>query len=146
MRVGIDTGGTFTDLVLVADDGQTLRRKVPSTPSDPAEALVGGLRRALEAAGGAPPSAIAHGTTVATNAMLEQRFQALALLTTRGFRHVLEIARPTPRLGRRAAEAELGGLEDVPQALGRDSHVVLRLGLAGVQRARSKRAQLVKAD
>jgi len=93
VRVGIDTGGTFTDLVLVGDDGRTLRLKVPSTPSDPAEALVGGLRRALETAGGGRPSAVAHGTTVATNAMLEQRFQALALLTTRGFRHVLEIAR-----------------------------------------------------
>jgi N-methylhydantoinase A len=93
VRVGIDTGGTFTDLVLLDDDGRALRLKVPSTPSDPAEALVEGLRRALAAAGGARPSAVAHGTTVATNAMLEQRFHALALLTTRGFRHVLEVAR-----------------------------------------------------
>jgi len=93
VRVGIDTGGTFTDLVLVGGDGHALRLKVPSTPSDPAEALVEGLRQAMEAAGGARPGGVAHGTTVATNAMLEQRFPALALLTTRGFRHVLEIAR-----------------------------------------------------
>jgi N-methylhydantoinase A len=92
VRVGIDTGGTFTDLVVLGDDGRALRLKVPSTPSDPAEALVDGLRRALDAVGGAP-TGIAHGTTVATNAMLEQRFPALALLTTGGFRHVLEIAR-----------------------------------------------------
>jgi N-methylhydantoinase A len=93
VRVGIDTGGTFTDLVLIGDDGRAVRLKVPSTPSDPAEALVEGLRRALDAAGGTLPSSVAHGTTVATNAMLEQRFHALALLTTRGFRHVLEVAR-----------------------------------------------------
>jgi N-methylhydantoinase A len=93
VRVGIDTGGTFTDLVLLDDDGHAMRLKVPSTPPDPAQALVDGLRRALEAAGGDRPTAIAHGTTVATNAMLEQRFPALALLTTQGFRHVLEIAR-----------------------------------------------------
>ena len=71
MRVGIDTGGTFTDLVLLGDDGRTLRLKVPSTPSDPAEALVDGLRRALEAAGGAHPSGVAmiQGYDVKTGAL-----------------------------------------------------------------------------
>lgn len=94
MRVGIDTGGTFTDLVLLDDNGRAQRLKVPSTPADPALALIDGLRLLLAAApGGAAPSAVAHGTTVATNAMLEERFHALALITTAGFRHVLEIAR-----------------------------------------------------
>jgi N-methylhydantoinase A len=93
VRVGIDTGGTFTDLVLIDAGGATVRLKVPSTPADPALALVEAVRRVLELVPGAVPEAVAHGTTVATNAMLEERFQGLALVTTRGFRHVLEIAR-----------------------------------------------------
>ena len=90
VRVGIDTGGTFTDLVLLDETGRATRLKVPSTPDDPARALVDGLGQVLD---GAVPAAVAHGTTVATNALLEERFQTLALVTTRGFRHVLEIAR-----------------------------------------------------
>jgi N-methylhydantoinase A len=93
VRVGIDTGGTFTDLVLIDADGGTVRLKVPSTPADPALALIEAVRRVLELVPGAVPESVAHGTTVATNAMLEERFQDLALVTTRGFRHVLEIAR-----------------------------------------------------
>jgi N-methylhydantoinase A len=93
VRVGIDTGGTFTDLVSLDEEGNSRRLKVPSTPGDPARALIDGLGRALAMAGGEPLQAVAHGTTVATNALLEERFQRLALLTTRGFRHVLEIAR-----------------------------------------------------
>jgi N-methylhydantoinase A len=93
VRVGIDTGGTFTDLVLLEESGRATQLKVPSTPDDPARALVGGLRQMLATMGGARVASIAHGTTVATNAMLEERFHSLALITTRGFRHVLEIAR-----------------------------------------------------
>jgi N-methylhydantoinase A len=94
VRVGIDTGGTFTDLVSLDEQGNLSRLKIPSTPGDPARALIEGLGRTLQAAGGGGRlEAVAHGTTVATNAMLEQRFQSLALVTTRGFRHVLEIAR-----------------------------------------------------
>ena len=92
-RVGIDTGGTFTDIVLLEASGKTVRLKVPSTPSDPAQALIEGLRRIIRLAPDGTPEAVAHGTTVATNALLEERFQTLALVTTRGFRHVLEIAR-----------------------------------------------------
>jgi N-methylhydantoinase A len=92
-RLGIDTGGTFTDLVLLEASGRTARLKVPSTPGDPALALIDGVRRMLALVPGVEPEAVAHGTTVATNAMLEERFRTLALVTTRGFRHVLEIAR-----------------------------------------------------
>jgi len=92
-RIGIDTGGTFTDLVLLEDSGRAVQLKLPSTPDDPARALVEGVQRVLEAAGGGDVAAVAHGTTVATNAMLQEQFSALALITTRGFRHVLEIAR-----------------------------------------------------
>jgi N-methylhydantoinase A len=93
VRVGIDTGGTFTDLVSLDGEGRSRRLKVPSTPGDPARALIEGLGQALAMAGGERLEAVAHGTTVATNALLEERFQSLALITTRGFRHVLEIAR-----------------------------------------------------
>jgi N-methylhydantoinase A len=92
-RIGVDTGGTFTDLVLLDEAGSASRLKVPSTPADPARALVDGVRQVLAVAAGVVTEAVAHGTTVATNAMLEERFHALALVTTRGFRHVLEIAR-----------------------------------------------------
>jgi N-methylhydantoinase A len=92
-RIGVDTGGTFTDLVLLDEAGRAARLKVASTPADPARALLDGVRQVLELAAGATPEAVAHGTTVATNAMLEERFHTLALVTTRGFRHVLEIAR-----------------------------------------------------
>jgi N-methylhydantoinase A len=88
LRVGVDTGGTFTDLVVLDETGRATQFKVPSTPDDPARALVEGVSRVAGDIG-----SIAHGTTVATNAMLEERFSELALITTRGFRHVLEIAR-----------------------------------------------------
>jgi N-methylhydantoinase A/oxoprolinase/acetone carboxylase beta subunit len=85
MRVGADTGGTFTDLV--APDGRVA--KVLSTPADPGE----GVRAGLEALGGGRPSLLAHGTTVATNALLERRGARVALVTTKGFADVIEIAR-----------------------------------------------------
>src|SRR6185503_17688193 len=80
-----DTGGTFTDLV--TGDGRVV--KVPSTPDDPARAV----RAAVEAAGGGAPELLAHGTTVATNALLEGRGRPVALVATRGFADVIEIAR-----------------------------------------------------
>ena len=85
MRVGVDTGGTFTDLV--ADDGRIA--KVPSTPSDPGDAV----RRAIAAITTTLPDVLAHGTTVATNALLERALGAVALVTNRGFADVIEIAR-----------------------------------------------------
>ena len=91
LRIGIDTGGTFTDLVLLEDTGRATQLKVPSTPDDPARALIAAVRAARPTGG--VIASVAHGTTVATNAMLEERFHSLALVTTRGFRHVLEIAR-----------------------------------------------------
>ena len=86
MRVGSDTGGTFTDLV--GEDGTVL--KVPSTPHDPGEAVRGGLARLI---GGEGPDVLAHGTTVATNALLERRGAVTALVTNEGFADVVEIAR-----------------------------------------------------
>jgi N-methylhydantoinase A len=93
LRIGIDTGGTFTDVVAVNEaTGEVRSTKTPSTPDDPSRALLDGIHKVLEGLSGSP-SAIHHGTTVATNALLEERFSSLGLITTRGFRHVLEIAR-----------------------------------------------------
>ncbi|HZP31011.1 MAG TPA: hydantoinase/oxoprolinase family protein [Acidimicrobiia bacterium] len=85
MLVGVDTGGTFTDLVTA----EGLVVKVPSTPDDPSRAV----RAALDAAGAGTPDLLAHGTTVATNALLEGRGSPVALVATRGFADVVEIAR-----------------------------------------------------
>jgi len=89
-RVGSDTGGTFTDLVL--DDGRIA--KVPSTPTDPREALAHGLAE-LGVSPGGPESidVLTHGTTVATNALLERRGARVALITNEGFADLIEIAR-----------------------------------------------------
>ncbi|HEX8917102.1 MAG TPA: hydantoinase/oxoprolinase family protein, partial [Chloroflexota bacterium] len=92
-RVGIDTGGTFTDVVAIDEQsGDVFSTKTPSTPDDPSRGLLEGIHKVLRHRDGLP-SGIYHGTTVATNALLEERFSSLGLITTRGFRHVLEIAR-----------------------------------------------------
>jgi N-methylhydantoinase A/oxoprolinase/acetone carboxylase beta subunit len=85
VQVGVDTGGTFTDLV--GDDGRVT--KVPSVPADPAAAVVDALARG----GTHRPELLAHGTTVATNALLEGRGGRVALVTNEGFADVIEIAR-----------------------------------------------------
>ncbi|HEX2729342.1 MAG TPA: hydantoinase/oxoprolinase family protein [Rubrobacteraceae bacterium] len=90
VRLGIDVGGTFTDLVALGD-GALITAKVPSTPKDQSEGVMNAIRSSeVEAASVA---ALAHGMTVATNALLERRGAKMALVTTEGFRDVLEIAR-----------------------------------------------------
>lgn len=94
-RLGVDVGGTFTDLVLVGPDGRALTRKVLSSTGDYAEAIVRGARELMAAAGIGPAEVaeLIHGTTVATNAILERRGARTGLLTTEGFRDLLEIGR-----------------------------------------------------
>ena len=89
VRIGIDTGGTFTDVVAVDPSGHVFSTKVPSSPSDPAAAFM----RAIEKVGAEAIADVAHGTTVATNALLEDDFGGLGLITTEGFRALLEIGR-----------------------------------------------------
>ena len=102
LRIGIDTGGTFTDVVAVDEtSGEMFTTKTPSTPGDPSMGVLDGIRKILELIARATPAphaapavaAVSHGTTVATNALLQERFPGLGLITTQGFRHVLEIAR-----------------------------------------------------
>src|SRR5229473_429459 len=95
-RIGIDTGGTFTDIVAVdAACGAIHVTKVSSTPANPAIGLGRGVHRILDdmGAGVADVGGLAHGTTVATNALLQGRIDGLGLIVTEGFRHILEIAR-----------------------------------------------------
>jgi N-methylhydantoinase A len=92
-RAGVDIGGTFTDIVLLGDDGSRYTKKVSSTVDDYARAIVDGLA-ALFAEIGAEPAGIVellHGTTVASNAILELKGAKTGLITTKGFRDVLEI-------------------------------------------------------
>jgi N-methylhydantoinase A len=94
--VAIDIGGTFTDIALQdLATGQSWTAKTPSTPRDPSEAFLIGLRLAVEAAqrDAAEIGRVLHGTTVATNMILEGKAAPAALITTEGFRHVLEIGR-----------------------------------------------------
>jgi len=91
VRLGVDVGGTFTDLVTVDDDGVLRFAKVPSVPADPAAAVMDAVADAALRAD--QVHRFAHGTTVATNALLERRGASTALVTTRGFRDVIEIGR-----------------------------------------------------
>src|SRR5881296_4169062 len=133
-RVGVDVGGTFTDLVAFRPDGTLEIRKVASTPTDPSM----GLFRALEALG--PPSSVpidvlVHGSTVATNALLERRGARVVLVTTAGFEDVLWLRRqdraalydlardhPPPLVARSdvVAVAERTGPDGVLEPLGED--------------------------
>src|SRR5712692_4608269 len=93
--VGVDTGGTFTDIVLL-QEGKLRVFKVLSTPSDPSRAILDGLRQ-LDALNDL--RVLVHGSTVATNAVLERKGVSTGLITTAGFRDVLEIGRQTrPKL------------------------------------------------
>ncbi len=93
IRVGVDTGGTFTDFVIWRD-GRLSNRKVLSTPRDPSQAILEGLGDLLD---DSPALFIVHGTTVATNALLQRRGGRIALITTAGFEDVLAIGRQTRR-------------------------------------------------
>lgn len=89
LSLGVDVGGTFTDLVAVDAAGGVSARKVPSTPHDQSE----GVATALQSLGGAPVVRFVHGTTVATNMLLERSGARVALVATDGFSDVLELAR-----------------------------------------------------
>jgi N-methylhydantoinase A len=138
VRVGIDIGGTFTDLVLCHPDGRLVASKVSTTPHDPALAVVQGLAALLSAArvAAADVLEIVHGTTVASNAILQKKGAIAGVLTTRGFRDVLEIGRirtpgmfdlawrkPEPLVPRRRrleVEERIGADGSIVQALDRD--------------------------
>jgi N-methylhydantoinase A/oxoprolinase/acetone carboxylase beta subunit len=95
-RLGVDVGGTFTDLIYVDDEsGKILVHKIPTTPDDPSQGTVQGLRELTELAGEAPSALdqVFHGTTIATNIVIEHNGAAVGLITTEGYRDILHIAR-----------------------------------------------------
>lgn len=94
-RVGIDIGGTFTDFVFVGSDGTSFTKKVLSTPDDYSRGVAEGVREALAERGISPSSIkeVVHGTTIVTNTCLELTGAKVGLITTKGFRDVLEITR-----------------------------------------------------
>ncbi|MGH3084854.1 MAG: hydantoinase/oxoprolinase family protein [Gaiellaceae bacterium] len=104
-RLGVDVGGTFTDLLLVQDESGAMHRvKTPSTPVDPSEGVLVGVQRICQESGVAAGEIqfVQHGTTVATNAMLEAKGARVGLITTQGFKQILHLARsqtPGPLAG-----------------------------------------------
>jgi N-methylhydantoinase A len=95
-RVGVDSGGTFTDVCLFDEDtGRVVVWKVPSTPDDPSQGIADGVEAGLQRAAAAPDviGYFGHGTTVATNALIQHRGARTGLITTDGFRDLLEIGR-----------------------------------------------------
>ncbi len=99
IRIGIDTGGTFTDVVALDEDsGEMVTTKTPSTPSNPADGFMAGIEKVLglldlPQGDGSAITAVSHGTTVATNQLLEGKVEALGFITTEGYDAMLEIAR-----------------------------------------------------
>ncbi|MFN3372791.1 MAG: hydantoinase/oxoprolinase N-terminal domain-containing protein, partial [Chloroflexus sp.] len=104
-RIGVDVGGTFTDLMLFDEEsGRYWRHKTPSTPHDPSEAVLAGIAAICQQAGITPAQVahIMHGTTVATNVILEGKGARVGLITTEGFKQILHLARsqtPGPLAG-----------------------------------------------
>ena len=139
-RLGADIGGTFTDIILLAQDGALLSKKVLSTPDDYSRAIGEGVQ-ALLAENDVSPGQIAevaHATTIATNAIIERRGAQVALITTQGFRDVLELARfrsphlydiefrkPEPLVERRLRF-------EVAERIGGDGKVLQPLDVAGL--------------
>ncbi|GAB2601168.1 5-oxoprolinase [Paractinoplanes abujensis] len=137
-RLGVDVGGTFTDVLLVDEDsGATWRAKTASTPSDQSVGVLNGIDKVCAEAGidRAAVAHVLHGTTVATNAILEGKGATVGLVTTQGFRQVLQIARsfvpgglagwiiwPKPE-----PLAALENTVEVPERMGSDGTVVREL-------------------
>ncbi len=95
-RLGVDVGGTFTDLIYVDDQaGRILVHKVPTTPADPSQGTVQGVREVTDEAGTSPSELeqVFHGTTIATNIVIEHTGARVGMLTTEGYRDILHIAR-----------------------------------------------------
>jgi N-methylhydantoinase A len=134
-RLGCDVGGTFTDLLIIDEEtGHTVRDKLLSTPHDPSEAVIAGTKALCER-NDIDPSSLSlflHGTTVATNAILESKTARVGLIVTDGYRHILQIARSLVPGGLAAwiiwpkpePMAPLECTIEVPERIGADGSVV----------------------
>lgn len=94
-RVGVDIGGTFTDIIFIGDDGTVFTKKVLSTPDDYSRAIIAGIQEVIEEHGlnASYIEEVVHGSTIVTNACIELTGAKIGVITTKGFRDVLEIAR-----------------------------------------------------
>ncbi len=95
-RVGVDVGGTFTDLIYVDDETGVIHvHKLPTTPEDPSQGTIRGIREVTEGAGESPAALdqVFHGTTIATNIVIEHNGARVGMITTEGYRDILHIAR-----------------------------------------------------
>src|SRR4051794_38629414 len=154
-RMGVDSGGTFTDICLFDETtGQTVVWKVPSTPADPSDAVAQAVAEGLVQIGAAAGdvSYFGHGTTVATNALIQHRGAATGLITSAGFRDLLEIGRQKrPDLydlqtDKPPVLVEPSLRREVPERLRHDGQVETALDEAAVRdAARLLRAREVKA-
>ncbi len=157
-RLGVDVGGTFTDLLVIDEaSGRTWRDKVPSTPHDPSEAVIAGAQQLCDRAGITPQQLelFLHGTTVATNAVLEHKIARVGLIVTEGYRHILQIARSLVPGGLAAwivwpkpePMAPLEATIEAPERMGADGEIVRALDEAGlrrnIQRLRDERIEAV---
>lgn len=144
-RLGVDVGGTFTDLLIIDEaSGKAFRDKVPSTPHDPSEAVVAGARQLCAKAGIEPHDLdlFLHGTTVATNAVLEHKIAKVGLIVTEGYRHILQIARSLVPGGLAAwivwpkpePMAPLEATIEAPERIGADGEIVRPLDEAALRR------------
>src|SRR5688500_2913174 len=114
IQIGVDIGGTFTDIVALDAEGRLTLAKVPSTPKDLLDGIAEATTRVLKLAGAMPADVarFIHGTTIATNAILEQKGATTAVLTTEGFEDVLELGRM-----KRSRMYDLGMDPEVPTFL-----------------------------
>ena len=145
-RLGVDVGGTFTDVVLYdSADQRVWLAKTPSTPQDQSVGVIEGIRLAATRADVGLPEfdAILHGTTVATNAVLERRGALVGLIVTRGFRHILHLAEawtPGPLFGFMVYEkpeplTDTRYVREVPERTGADGSIVEPIDEAAVREA-----------
>jgi len=145
-RLGVDVGGTFTDLLLLDETtSKTFRAKIPSTPSDQSEGVLSGIVKICKSAGIAPNqiTSLMHGTTVATNAVLEGKGAKVGLIVTEGYRQVLHIGRsfvPGGLAGwiiwqKPETLATLENTVEVKERIGARGEIVRKLDEASVRRA-----------
>jgi N-methylhydantoinase A len=157
-RLGVDVGGTFTDLLIIDEaSGRTYRDKVPSTPDDPSEAVISGAAQLCAKAGITPQdlALFLHGTTVATNAVLEHKIARVGLIVTEGYRDILQIARSLVPGGLAAwiiwpkpePMAPLEATIEAPERIGADGAIVRPLDeaklRANLQRLREEKVEAV---
>ncbi len=143
MRIGIDTGGTFTDFVVAHDDGRVETFKIRSNPAAPARVILEGLARI----GAKGKTDVVHGSTVATNALLERKGARVALVTTAGFEDVIQIGRqnreklydlnPPPRRGLVSRELCFG----VAERAYYDGTIAARPSAAELERVKTRLAR-----